>query len=192
METLPAEPSRKEILRQTFIERANRPTYDELAAEFKCPVGTIKNYAADESWVALRLAHQEALAQKSDAFAIILRATQIDKRVVESFADVVVSTLHKLSTVVADVDGSKAASTRAQILNTCSFAAKNLGDLCKAIGLVGMPKGMADEGKEANGRWNPQMLSQLNVTVQNIVGKAQAVETPINDLQNGASIPPSA
>jgi hypothetical protein len=167
-----------EGLRRSFIEREERATYEELSKEFNVPLGTIKGYAADESWITLRLHHQEAQAQKSDALSIVLRATKVDQRVISAFTDVVVASLQKITRTVQDVDDTRAPSTRAQTLNTCSFAAKNLGDLCKAVGIVGVAAKLDREGREDNGKWNPQVLNQINVVVEDLKSKAQRAETP--------------
>lgn len=176
IQVLPITADRRAILRETFITRANRPTYDELAEEFGVNPSTCKNWAADESWVTLRVAHQEKLAEKSDALGIVLKATQIDRRLVESCSDAVLRGFQSVSRIYDQLDMDRAPSTNAQTVNTLSFATKNLAESCKLIGIVGLPKGLADDGKEANGRWNPQMLHQLNVTVQNITKEAEAAK----------------
>jgi len=168
------EPSKVETLRQSYIERETRPTYEELAEEFSIPLSTIKGYASSESWVAMRLAHQERLAEKSDALGIVLRATKIDQRVVEKFADAIISIIEKLTRTAQDIDDTRAPATRAQTINTLSFAVNNLANASKTLGIIGMPKELSGIGKEDNGRWNPQLLSQINVTVQNLAAAAKA------------------
>ena len=173
---LPATADRKAVLRESFVTRLERPTYEELCSEFGVNVNTCKGWAADESWVALRIAHQEKLAEKSDALGVVLKASQIDRRSIESCADAVLRGFQAVSRLYDQMDFTRAASTNASVVNTLSFATKNLADACKVAGIIGAAKILADAGKEDNGRWNPQMLSQLNVTIQNMTAEAQAAK----------------
>ena len=71
-------------------------------------------------------------------------------------------------------------NTRANTLNTVSFAMGNVARALKEVGVVGIPKALKESAgvDSGNGRWNPQMLQALNVTVQNIVSTQDASQTP--------------
>ncbi len=169
--SFPEASSDKSKLRLIFVERAERPTYDELAAEYGVPVNTIKNWAADEGWQRLRIANQEKLAEKSDALAILLRATSIDQRLVEGFSNDIFLAQEKIARCLDDIDDKKATSSRASTINTLTFALKNLAETARACGIVGVPKGLARDGKEDNGRFNPQTLIQINGVVESLKTK---------------------
>jgi len=175
----------KEKLRSCFIERETRPTYEELSDEFKVPLPTLKNWAAEEGWQRMRTANLEMMAERGDALGILVRASKIDKALVDATANNLLTAHEKINQCLADIDNSRAPSTRSQTINTLTFALLNLANTAKASGLVGMPKGLAGEGQEANGRWDPKLLTQINVTVQNLQDKK--AEHVTNDLQNGAS-----
>jgi hypothetical protein len=76
--------------------------------------------------------------------------------------------IQKLEEIIGQLESKKSVNTRANTLNTVTFA---LGNVTKALKAAGM------EG--SNGQWSASMVSALNVTVQNIVGQqAQPVARP--------------
>lgn len=148
---------------------------DDLAVEFGVSLPRLKRAMHDEGWQALRAARLDAALRSSDAMTALLDAARTEgtvQRAVSNLALEVIAQLHEVTTAAAKAP--KAENTRANTLNTVTFALRNLTGALKEVGLVGLPKalkgqpGMADE----QGRWNPQMLAALNVTVQNIVGTA--------------------
>lgn len=161
-------------LREAFVQREQKPTQAELAEEFAIPMGTIARIAADESWTSMRAAYLEHKSQEADAAGILIQAVKIDRRVITLFSDTAIVMLTQLTMAVQSIPEDRAISTKVEIINTASFALKNLADACKTVGILGLAKTLDAAGKEDNGRWNPQMLSQINLTVQNLVGKAQA------------------
>ena len=169
-------------LRRAFIERPERPTIDELATEFGVTAARITRAMHDEGWPALRAARLDTALRSSDAMKALLDAARTEgtvQRAVSNLALEVITQLHDVTQAAARATG-KAENTRANTLNTVTFALRNLTGALKEVGLVGLPRalksapGMSDE----QGRWNPQMLAALNVTVQNIVGTAPAVASP--------------
>lgn len=187
---IPAQTSLRETLRAAFIDRETRPTYEDMSKEFNVPLNTVKNWAASENWQKMRLSAQEKLAEKSDALAIMLRAVKIDQRVVEAFANVVLLGFEQMSRVLLDIKPENAASSRAQTINTVMFAAKNAADGCKTMGLVGLPKELAGAGKEDNGRWNPGLLSQINLTINGMAAKVDAEQKAAGQKSTPAQAQP--
>lgn len=163
-------------LRKAFIERPERAAYAELGAEFNVSEVRIRRAACDEGWATLRAAHLEARLKEGDAAVAILQAAKVDGAVIRAFGDVALEVIRKVHEVVQQVESKKSVNTRANTLNTCSFTLSNLANALHRIGVVGLPKQLKDAAGEANGRWNPQMLTALNVTVQNLVGAQRGTQ----------------
>lgn len=158
-------------IREAYVKRPTRPTFDEMAEEFAIARSTISSASSDEGWPLLRAQYLDAQLQASGAKEIILNALSCAKAIVDAASTFGLVMFQNLSEVVNDQKlAGLAASTRAETLNTCSFAAANTARAMRELGVVGFAKGLAMEGKEANGRWNPEMLQQINVTVQNLTG----------------------
>lgn len=165
-------------MRRAFIERPERPTLSQLSAEFGATETRISRAAVDGGWAALRAARMDEALRSSDAMKALLDAARTEgtiQRAVNALALELISQLHDVAVEAGRAKG-KAENTRANTLNTVTFALRNLTGALKEIGVVGMAKalktapGMSDE----QGRWNPQMLQSLNVTVQNIMAAAPA------------------
>jgi hypothetical protein len=175
----------------------------DLAVEFGVSEARIRRACHDEGWPAMRAARLDDALRSSDAIKALLDAARTEGAVQRAMGNIaleVISQLHEVSAQAARAQG-KAENTRANTLNTVTFALRNLAGALKDVGLVGLPRalksqaGMADE----QGRWNPQMLASLNVTVQNIVGAAGPVASgePPDAISEaidaeGVSAPPSA
>lgn len=169
-------------LRDAFVQRPARPTYTELSAEFSVPLPTISVCASEEGWTSLRAQYLESRLKEADAASILLEAIKIDRSLIRSVSDLALVALSAIKRTVERLDETRAPSTNLEALNTAGFATANFTRALKDCGVVGLPKGMAD-GKEENGRWNPQMLSQINVTVQNLAAQA---------AKGAEDIPPAA
>jgi len=182
---LPARIREWQPVRDAFIKRSPRPTYAELSSEFSIPVGTIGVCASEEAWTALRSAYLDRQLEEADAKSALLAAVAGDRTVSRKFLNLAIVALDKLTQTVERLEDGKSASTNAQTVNTCMFAAANLAKALHEVGIVGISKTLNQVGKEDNGRWDPKLLTQINVTVQNLQDKK--AETPINDLQNGES-----
>ena len=190
-------------IRTAFIERPERPLLSDLSVEFGVSEARISRAMSDEGWPALRAARLDQALQSSDAVKALLDAARTEgavQRAMSNIALEVISQLHEVSAQAARAQG-KAENTRANTLNTVTFALRNLAGALKDVGLVGLPKalkgqaGMADE----QGRWNPAMLASLNVTVQNIVGAGSQAASggPSGSISEaieaeGVSAPPAA
>ena len=169
-------------VRQAFITRSERMTYAELGTEFNVPVDRIKRAASDEGWAVLRAAHLEVQLKQGDAAVALLRAAKMDSAVMNNFTNLALETVQKLQAIVDHVDSKHSVNTRANTLNTVSFAMANLAKALKEVGVVGMPKALKESAgvDSGNGRWNPAMLQALNVTVQTIVAAQEGARTSAN------------
>lgn len=185
MSNLGIAPSRRRVAsvdwlaaRKAFIERAERPTVTELAAEFGCTVERMNRANADEGWATLRAAHLEKQLRSGDAAVALMRAAQADSAVTHAVSNLALEVIQQLHEVVAKAATvAKAENTRANTLNTVTFALRNLTGALKEVGIVGVPKSLKESAgvDSGNGRWNPAMLASLNVTVQNLMAPAPAV-----------------
>ena len=159
-------------LRRAYIERAERATYAELGREFNISEDRVKRAAADEGWSVLRAGHLEAQLRSGDAAVALLRAAKADSAITHAVTNLALEVIQQLHEVVARAaTASKSENTTGNTLNTVTFALKNLTGALKEMGVVGVPKVLRDSAgvENGNGRWNPQMLASLNVTVQNLL-----------------------
>ncbi len=172
------DPAVYEKLREAFVTRVEKPTYATLAEEFGIPFGTIGCLAADERWQTLRAAHFEQRAKETDTLALLTKAVDHDQRAINAATDVALSIFAQLAKAAQEIPEDRAASTRAEICNALSFALKNTCDALKTIGVAGVAKSLSSIAQGDNGRWNPEMLQQINVTVQNLqAGQAKEAVT---------------
>lgn len=158
-------------LRQAFIERPERATYAELGREFHLSEDRIKRCACDEGWATLRAAHLDKQLRSGDAAVALMRAAKMDSAIMASFTNLALETVRKLQEIVDQVESKKSVNTRANTLNTVSFAMGNIARALKEVGVVGIPKALKESAgvDSGNGRWNPAMLQSLNITVANLM-----------------------
>jgi len=128
----------------------------------------IKRCAADEGWTALRAAYLDERLRACDAGQIVLAAVKVDGAIVNSFSDVALIATQQLKEILGSINPERSPQGRADVVNTCTFALCNLARALKEVGVVGIPKGLSDGAQKENGRWNPAMLAQINLTVQNL------------------------
>ena len=112
----------------------------------------------------------------------------MDSAVMSTFTNLALETLGRLQEIVDQVEAKKSVNTRANTLNTVSFAMGNIARALKEVGVVGIPKALKESAgvDSGNGRWNPQMLQALNVTVQNIVSSGDVPKTPGNGVSEAS------
>jgi hypothetical protein len=159
-------------VRRDFIEADERPTWGELAAKYKCAEDRLRRAAQEEGWATLRVAHLENQLKNGDAAMALLRAAKMDTAVVSAVTNVSLNVIQKLEEIIAQLESKKSVNTRANTLNTVTFALGNVTKALKEVGVVGIPKALKQAGMEgSNGQWSASMVSALNVTVQNIVGQ---------------------
>ena len=162
-------------VRRDFIEADERPTWGELAAKYKCAEDRLRRAAQEEGWATLRVAHLENQLKNGDAAMALLRAAKMDTAVVSAVTNVSLNVIQKLEEIIAQLESKKSVNTRANTLNTVTFALGNVTKALKEVGVVGIPKALKQAGMEgSNGQWSASMVSALNVTVQNIVGQQAA------------------
>ncbi len=163
-----------ENLRRSFVDADQKPKMSELAEKFNIPIGTVYRRASEEQWNEQRAARLQKLELEGDAKALIVSAAnRVDATVMRAFSEVVLVSLQALTVAIQRIPEDQAASTQVQTISGASFAFLNLANGCKALGIVGFAKELGQLGKEANGRWNPEMLQQINVTVQNLQAQAE-------------------
>lgn len=166
-------------VRRAFVERPERPLYDELAKEFGVAPERITRAARDDGWSTMRAAFMEERLKQADAAMVLVNAAKREGAVTHAFTSAALEVCAQVHTVVQDLSKKKMAeATRANTLNSCAFTLSNLANALARVGVVGLPKALKDSAgvDSGNGRWNPAMLQALNVTVQNIMG---APQTPV-------------
>lgn len=164
-------------VRRAFIERPERPTLGELAAEFGVNPNRLERACRDDGWATMRATFAEDRLKQSDAAMALLNAAKREGAVTRAFTDAALEVCSQVHTVVQDLSKKKVAeATRANTLNSCAFTLSNLANALARVGVVGLPKALKDSAgvDSGNGRWNPAMLQALNVTVQNIMSSAPA------------------
>lgn len=165
-----------EEIRSAFVQRQQRPTFEELSAEFSCPVSTLHRASSAEGWAALRAQHLERQLAQSDAAGIILKAIRIDQTLITQASSVALEILEVVSRTLAEIPPDKAPAGKMDIANTASFTLKNVLDGLKSAGILGISKTLDAEGR-GSGQWNPKLLNQINVVVDGLKvssGPAQA------------------
>ena len=107
---------------------------------------------------------------------MLLRAAKMDSAIMASFTNLALETVRKLQEIVDQVESKKSVNTRANTLNTVSFAMGNIARALKEVGVVGIPKALKESAgvDSGNGRWNPAMLQSLNITVANLMQPSAA------------------
>ena len=158
-------------LRKAFIETPERATYSELSKDFNISEERIKRAACDEGWAMLRAAHLEAQLRQGDAAVALLRAAKMDSAIMASFTNLALEIVRKLQEIVDQVESKKSVNTRANTLNTVTFAMGNIARALKEVGVIGIPKALKESAgvDSGNGRWNSAMLQSLNITVANLM-----------------------
>lgn len=165
-------------MRRAFVERPERPLYDELAKEFGVAPERITRAARDDGWSTMRAAFMEERLKQADAAMVLVNAAKREGAVTHAFTSAALEVCAQVHTVVQDLSKKKMAeATRANTLNSCAFTLSNLANALARVGVVGLPKALKDSAgvDSGNGRWNPAMLQALNVTVQNIMGPQRPV-----------------
>lgn len=161
---------------RAFVERAQKPSYDELGTEFGCAGGSLARLSSENGWPALRARYHESQLTAADNATALLAVVRGDRTLVTGYLSLAVVTLATLQSIVETVQRTegKAPATMADAVNTCMFAAKNLADALKSAGILAAAK-LVERGV-TEGRWNPEMLQQINVTVQNLQAQADAIK----------------
>lgn len=167
-------------VREAYVTESPRPTYEELATRFNIPAGTVTRVASADGWPDMRQARMLELAQKSDALEILTKAANSNRLISDlaaTFAEEMVAALIDWLPTVKNVESPRG---RIDMMNTATFAFQNLANGCKGFGVVGLPDslrkaaGGIQDGLQGNGRWNPNLLVQINTTVEGMKSEAKA------------------
>lgn len=170
----------RENLRRMFCESDERPSFAELSEKTGIGIRTIHHRASVDGWLEQRAAHMDRKHLAARAEGLVAEAaSRVNQPLIDNFASAALALLERVTLEMLRLTDETKPSSNVQVLSSASFVLLNTANACKALGLVGLPKALADVGKEANGRWNPQMLSQLNVTIQNMTEKAKAAATDV-------------
>lgn len=169
--------------REAFTTRPVQPTLEELAEEFGMKRSTVGYWSASQNWSALRSAH---LQTRTKAEGIAEQVTQrVSLPVTQAATAAILATFEAIIRTVQDIDHARSASTRAEVVNTCSFALKNTTDACKNIGIVGLPKTLKEVAEGTAGGWSPALTQQINVILgKNDTAKVETVQpaTPVVEV----------
>lgn len=180
-------------IREAFIKRPERPTYEALAEEFAIPRGTVANASSDEGWPMLRAQHVEAQLEKADAGAILVKALAADRALSSKGATFGLAAIDSLLDTLAHPKmATYSPSTKSEVTNTCSFAFVNVAKGLREMGITGISKTLDQAGKESNGQWNPQLLAQINVNVGEIIAKSRSELAAVVEQSQAPSVPPKA
>ena len=109
---------------------------------------------------------------EGDALALVHEAAgRTNRPVIAALTNAILMIVQEVAACVQSVDPKiqKSPATRAQVLNTCSFAINNIASACKSIGIVGLAKELKDLAGTREGGWSPALQQQINVTIQNAV-----------------------
>lgn len=168
-------------VRIAYIERPLRPSYAELAAEFALEEGTITRASNDEGWPMLRAQAIEQSLREAGAGEIVMKALQSSRTIVAMGENFAVRAFQLLMRLADDLEASPlAVTTKTNTLSTLTFAAVNIGQAMKHMGIVGLPRELASSAQMDNGRWKPELLQQINVTLQNISSAKETCTVEVN------------
>jgi hypothetical protein len=120
---------------------------------------------------------------KADAAGIMLEACKVDRSLLHKAASVALAAFDALAECIASIKPDNAAQTKAQAINTASFAFKNLADGLRSLGIIGVSRTLDKAGDAGNGRWNGEMLQQINV---NLTGLQATIATAQAQAPNAA------
>lgn len=152
-----------------FLERAERPTYGALSAEFAIPEGSIRTIAADEGWQLLRLRKFEQLAVESDATQLLVQAAQAERAIADRFREAVLVLVRDVLADLESLAARKSPGARYNLRQTASFTLLNAARTLQSLGVVGLPKALReglDGRQDADGEgWRSGMLQQIQIMV---------------------------
>ncbi len=163
--------------RKAFVERIPRPSYDDVADEFSCAISSLQRLSSEEGWPAQRAQFMERRLAEADVNQALLEVVSGDRAVQTRITSFVLVTLEKLTACVESIEDDKAPATKANVMNTCTFALANITASLKNMGMNGLAKGLDKAGKDAakdGTGWTPNMMAQINLTVQNLNQQAGA------------------
>lgn len=166
-------------IREAYCRRSPKPTYTELSKEFNVSLSRTSEVSAEELWDDLRAGYAERRLKESGATELVMKAIEGEGFILHGAREVATKVLAGLRVILEELSDAekapKSLGSRADIINTVTFALANLAKFLEALGLVGMHKELRKlkhEGK-ADGSWENGVMQQINVTVQNLQSEAK-------------------
>ena len=157
-------------IREAFVKRTEKPSFDELSLEFSLPPATIKSTCYAQSWPILRANFVRSEMAVADIGEKLLAILSDEKIVTERFKNAVLVGVEKITLGLDGADAIKSDSRKASLIQTYTFALLNLSAAVKNLGVVGSPKQLRElaDGAESGEGWRKGVL----VTINNLVGPA--------------------
>ncbi len=130
--------------------------------------------------------------KESGAATLVLKALEGEGVILSGAREITTRVLIGLRVILEELSDAdkapKSLGSRADILNTVTFALANLAKFMESVGLVGMHKELRKLKHEGSvdGSWQSGVMQQINVTVQNLQSQAKAAEK-IQDSTPSAS-----
>jgi hypothetical protein len=164
-------------IREDYLTDTPTPTYSELAERYGVSTSLVSRMAREEDWPNLRLKKQAVALQQIKAGEIIAQAVTASSLAIKRAEKVALDLFAALEDTIGSIRGivndEKSARKAFDMLNTASFAFSNTCQGLKTLGVVGLPKELANAGKSANNQWDKGLLQQINVTIGSLTGQAQ-------------------
>ena len=182
-------------IREAYVTESPKPTYTELSERFNAPIARISRVASDEGWAEMRAHRLERADEHAQTLALLHKAAKDSEEATSMTLDVMRSIYGALLRGFALMEKDPDAKSRALFdsANTASFAVSNTCNALHRVGILGFPGSVKRSASETggvlpNGHWDPKLMQQINVTVQNMqAGKAPGSELakPVGDLPAG-------
>lgn len=177
-------------IRCAYIERQDKPTYQELSEEFHVALSSVCNTAADEGWVLQRTKFFQSVAVQGDVTQGLIELARERSETGSTLTNLMLVSLKEMTAVVSSFPPDMKPRARADIITSGSFAAMNFARALKDAGLASVPKELTDEltkGEHSSEAKNflKQALQQINVSVQVQAPQAQPLAKkaePVTEL----------
>ncbi len=149
--------------------------------------------AGEEKWPELRIGKQQLKLREAGASEILLDAMKDEGAVTQSSRRFVAEFIRVGQVLLEQIENEKEAkaSTRVSTFNNLGFAFANIGRFTESLGIIGLAgrlKSAQRTGEAENGQpWEKGMLQQINVTVKNIQGQAEALAKqapPVTEIKS--------
>ena len=179
-------------IRNAYVNREIQPSLDELADEFGSTPQRISRMSVAESWPLARAERLEKAVNTAETTLALAHAIRGDQTIQAAAKTAALGILRELGALGEELaeERSKEADpkakkkgdrARAGTLNDMSFALANVSKTMRDLGITGVAKhleGIAGAntrgGNGAGAAWSPSMLSQINVTLQNMTAPTTA------------------
>lgn len=177
-----------ESARDFYASASPQATYAEIGERFGIPAGTVGRAASEEDWPNLRKKRQELAVKESGALEMLAEAAKQTHAAAGMAGEVALMIFSGLMSAIQKLEGEDRKPIYiVNVLQTASFCLLNTANACKAIGVVGLPKELANYGRDnggvdGHGKWDRQLLVQINSTVQGMGAKAEVKAETVSEL----------